>query len=390
MRRGAVTWYCYLVLGFFNFALTGQGNVLPFLMSGLGLSYGIASLHSSAIAAGMILVGLAGDRLAQRLGRGSSLRLATVAVILGLLLVAFGPVVWLTLAGCLLIGVPGALVPAISFALLADVQGAYRDVAYNESNAVCYAFAIAAPLSMSLCLWLAIPWWVSLVFAATIGLALTLAFGGVRIPVSRATGRAGSRALPITYWAYWLAIALAVAVEFCVVLWAPTFLNRSVGLTASAAAGSAAAFSVAMLAGRAVVSRLVRRWPVERLFVLGLAVAAAGFAVYWGAGEPIMAVAGLFVVGLGVAPLYPLALGLAVGAAGDQPDAASARVMIAVGLAILLMPAALGRLADAVGLRAALLMVPALILASLACFVVAQMLQHRARLRPRATTSPAG
>jgi fucose permease len=381
MRRDAVTWYCYLLLGFLNFALTIQGNVLPFLMSGLGLSYGTASLHSSAIAAGMIVVGLAGDRLARRLGRGLGMRLATFGVILGLLLVAFGPVVSLTLAGCLLIGVPGALIPAVGFAVLADVQGPYRDVAYNESNAVCYAFAISAPLSMSACLWLAIPWWFSLLFDAAIGLALMFAFAGVHLPAPANANRAGSGALPITYWAYWCSLALAVAIEFCVVIWAPTFLGRSVGLTPSTAAGAAAAFSVAMVVGRGAVSRLVRRWPVERLFVLGLAIASAGFALYWGATDPTLAVAGLFVIGLGVAPLYPLALGLAIGAAADQGDAASARVMIAVGLAILLMPAALGRLADAVGLRTALLMVPALILVSVACFIAAELLQRRAGLR---------
>ena len=57
MRRGPVTWYCYLSLGFFTYLLNIQGNILPFLKDELGLSYRAVSLHSSAIALGLIAVG---------------------------------------------------------------------------------------------------------------------------------------------------------------------------------------------------------------------------------------------------------------------------------------------------------------------------------------------
>ena len=107
---------------------------------------------------------------------------------------------------------------------------------------------------------------------------------------------------------------------------------------------------------------------------------AAGFVLYWGTRDPYFVVPGLFVIGLGVALLYPLALGLAVSAAGAHGDAASARVMIAVGLAILIMPAALGSLADEVGLHNALLMLPVLIVAAFICFAVAQVLQRKAAI----------
>ena len=100
------------------------------------------------------------------------------------------------------------------------------------------------------------------------------------------------------------------------------------------------------------------------------------------AGRSLAAVAGLFVLGLGVAPLYPLSLGFAVGAAGARGDAASARVMLAVGLAILLTPALLGGLADEVGLRLAHLMLPGLVAAALLCLAIARALQRRTSPRP--------
>ena len=168
---------------------------------------------------------------------------------------------------------------------------------------------------------------------------------------------------------------MSVSVEFSVLIWAPTFLEKSVGLPAATAAGATAAFSLAMLVGRTAGGRLVRAVSIPRLFISELFLASIGFALYWGAADPGLAVCGLFVIGLGVALLYPLALDLAVSAAGAHSDAASTRTMIAVGLAILIMPAALGGLADAIGLHRALLMLPALIGGSLVCFAVGQFLQ---------------
>jgi fucose permease len=80
---------------------------------------------------------------------------------------------------------------------------------------------------------------------------------------------------------------------------------------------------------------------------------------------------GLFVLGLGVALLYPLTLGLAMGAAGTRADTASARAALAGALGILVTPALLGGVADKVGLRLAHLIVPGLVLVALFCFVIA-------------------
>ncbi|HMB24565.1 MAG TPA: hypothetical protein VKP08_17095, partial [Anaerolineales bacterium] len=59
------------------------------------------------------------------------------------------------------------------------------------------------------------------------------------------------------------------------------------------------------------------------------------------------------IAGLGVASLYPLLLSLAIGAADGNTVQAGARATLASGTAILALPLILGRLADAVGIRAA-------------------------------------
>ena len=122
------------------------------------------------------------------------------------------------------------------------------------------------------------------------------------------------------------------------------------------------------------------RYCASALFPLCLLVTCLGFLIYWGLPLPPAAIVGLFVLGLGVALLYPLTLGLAMGAAGTRADTASARAALAGSFGILVTPALLGRLADKVGLHLAHLIVPGLVVVALICFVTAQALQRQTRL----------
>ena len=60
---GPATWYAWGLTGFYLYSVNLQGNVVPFLQAEFALSYRAVSLHSSAIAVGIILVGLLGDRV---------------------------------------------------------------------------------------------------------------------------------------------------------------------------------------------------------------------------------------------------------------------------------------------------------------------------------------
>ena len=91
MRRDLATWYSYLALGFFTYLLTIQGNILPFLKLELDLSYRVVSLHSGAIAAGMIAVGLFGDRVVRRWGRRFALALGAAGAAAGAILLCMAP-----------------------------------------------------------------------------------------------------------------------------------------------------------------------------------------------------------------------------------------------------------------------------------------------------------
>src|SRR5215213_4254061 len=118
--RGPITWYCYLLLGFFVFTLTMQGNIVPFLKQELSLTYRETGLHASAIAVGAIIVGLVGDKIVRRYGRRPMLMLGTLACASGALMLCVATAAWASIGACAMIGFGASFIPTVAFAVLAD------------------------------------------------------------------------------------------------------------------------------------------------------------------------------------------------------------------------------------------------------------------------------
>jgi MFS family permease len=105
-----------------------------------------------------------------------------------------------------------------------------------------------------------------------------------------------------------------------------------------------------MLVGRLVLSSGVGSGARSRAILRAcLALAAGGAVGVWLAPNELVAGAGLFVAGLGMAALYPLGVGVALQQAPDAPVRASARLAFASGLAIFTLPLILGVIAQLVG-----------------------------------------
>ena len=81
----------------------------------------------------------------------------------------------------------------------------------------------------------------------------------------------------------------------------------------------------------------------------------------WTTTNPVVAIAGLVIAGLGYGTHYPLAVSLVLRSSDGRPDQAQARSSLGVGAAVGLAPFALGALADGFGAHTAFLLVPALI-----------------------------
>ncbi len=93
--------------------------------------------------------------------------------------------------------------------------------------------------------------------------------------------------------------------------------------------------------------------------------------MFWLSPSPVLAILGLFVLGLGTANVYPFAFTAALDVSPGRADTANARLALCGGTAVLILPFVLGLLADGVGIERAFGIVPPLLLAALAIAVVA-------------------
>jgi fucose permease len=89
------------------------------------------------------------------------------------------------------------------------------------------------------------------------------------------------------------------------------------------------------------------------LLFAAVGIVLVGFPIFWLTRTPILNLVGLGLCGLGIANLFPLTLSAASNTAPGQANAASARVSLAAGLAILIAPQILGTAADVVGIQSA-------------------------------------
>src|SRR5262249_49178652 len=87
--------------------------------------------------------------------------------------------------------------------------------------------------------------------------------------------------LPRVFWAYWLIVFVSVAIEWCMIFWASTYMETIAGLSKDTAATSVSLFTLAQMFGRAAGSGLTRRYPTSKLLLLAGGIVMVGFPLYW-------------------------------------------------------------------------------------------------------------
>ena len=189
--------------------------------------------------------------------------------------------------------------------------------------------------------------------------------GGSQTEVSGGAGATAGR-LPKAYWIALILLSATASIEVCFSLWAVDVLRDHAGMASGPAAASFAAVLAGMLAGRLAAGRVALRVPPTVLLFVAFALTMLGFAVFWLSSAGWLAVAGLFVVGLGIAVQYPLVISLALAAARGQTDRASGLTSYPVAFGFGVSPVILGALADTAGPHLAFLVMPPFIAAAAA------------------------
>jgi len=338
------------------------GVVLGELRHQFHLSGVIAALHGSTFGFASITAGLFGVRVVDRLGRRGSLVTAAVAIATGITMFCLGPAWPITLTGTALAGLGGALLVMVMPALISDHHGEHRAEAFAAVNGAPGLAGVAFSLVVGAALALHWSWRPPyLIITGIIVIVLTAVAWPVSVPE---TPRQGAFTLSHLrerdVFVPWLHIVNAVFTEFAVGVWAATYLKEVGHASGGLAAALAGVFGVMMFLSRLVLPTTLR-YLGDATIAVSFMVLAVGAVVMCFAPGLLPRVGGLLLVGFGGAPLYPLTVDRLYASAEHKIDSISlgAICILASGTAVTLGPLTLGVLADRVGLRLALLIVPA-------------------------------
>ena len=155
--------------------------------------------------------------------------------------------------------------------------------------------------------------------------------------------------------------AAALLVEGAAADWSAVYLDETVGTGEGAATAGFVAFAATMTVGRLVGDRLTAAWGSVSLTRRAAVLAAAGMSFALAVGDAAAAIVGFACVGAGLATIVPTVF-RAAGQRTPSPGAGIAAVSTAGYSAFLVGPPGIGFLAEAVGLRAALLVIVAMML----------------------------
>lgn len=358
----------YLAHSTVGFMTYGVGAATAFVAVTLGLSDAQAGLHGSAMAVGLITAGSSGERLDRRFGERIVHYSALALLIVGVLLLATAPALPFTLAGALCVGAGNGLLLVFVNRTATAGGGALARARLARSALFSMVSALTASLVVGAGVAAGLGWQVyALPALMLVGLGAVTA----RTRTGRGSGGSVSTArLPGDYWLAWLLVVLVVGIEFAIVYWASAVVQARAAVPLGEAAFVLSAFVLGIVIGRAglSVSAVSRLQPMIMLRG-GVALVGVGAIVAWL--SPWLPVSGVALVlgGIGLGILFPLAATTAFVLAPGQAHLASARIVIAIGLAMLTAPLALGIAGDAFGLLSAWVLVPGLCALALALSV---------------------
>lgn len=370
--RTPTTWAAYLLLGYFAYLQTLPGPLLPFLQRDLHLSYSAGGLHVGAFASGIMVAGFLHSWITARVWGRWLWWGGAAGMAMGGCGVALGQQLAETVASCAVMGLCGGTLLITIQTVLALTHGARRAQALTEANVMASLGSSVAALAVGALSGWGLSWRLSALLAVGVLALLAACFRDAPLPRRpvhhSATPTAG--ALPALFWLYWAASLCGLAAEACLGYWGAAYLHGVDGLPLSTAATLMSLYLAVGIGARVGGSWAVRRWSSRLLLVPATLVALVGFLVFWRASAAPVVVAGLCLAAVGIANLFPFSLATVLGVAQTQAGAASARLSLGAGLALLVAPLVVGAVADRNGLQAAYGLVP-LLLGSMLVLTVA-------------------
>ena len=332
------------------------GASAAFIALALSLSETEAGLHSSAMAVGMIVAGVAGERFDGFAGVRPMHYLAMGLLALSLVLLAWAPAVTVTLAASLGVGLGAGVMFGHVTHTLGAGGGPVARLRLTRAAFVAKASQLMAPVAIAIGAMVGLEWQF-VVVPVLVLLAALLVWS--RSAGEAAVVRGELERLPRAYWLPWLLTVMVIGLEFFVVVWGGSLVAARTGESLADATLTISAFIAGMIAGRAVMSmEATGRLEAMRIIRGGLVVTFVAVLAVWVSGSWWLSAGAMAVAGFGIGILYPPCAAITLATAPGAPAAASSRLVLAAGLAILVAPLLLGVIADFSDIESAWLLVP--------------------------------
>ena len=365
---------CYgAVLFTFGPCLTSMAEAFQVPLGRLGLIF-------TVYAVGLIPSALVNGYLSETAGRRLPLLGIVLLMAVGCALFAAVPSFGLrpsfALALLVMVGIGYAAggIEVLTNIVITDDNQPAPAVALNITHAFFAVGAVLSPVCVSALLRAGLPWGFAFYGEAALFFVAFLVLLPQRVP--RAGGEPFSTREALSMlrvplmWMLLGMIALYVGAETGVSAWVSPLMEKVLHASREAAGLSVSVLWAFMVVGRVVVTPLSARFrPPPLLFVLALGSAAGAAGVAFSRSVVGCLVAS-GVTGLFMSGIFALVLADAARHIHHRLGAAFGLIMAGVGLGALVVPAAMGLIADVAGLRAAMLIPSALLLAVAITYLV--------------------
>lgn len=349
------------------------GAAWPSMYPELGVDISAAGIISMIIAGGTIVSALLSDRLTRRLGAGLLTAISVALTALAMLAFSVSHQFWLLCLFAVPYGIGAGGVDAALNNYVALHYGAHH---MSWLHCMWGVGTTVGPIVMGKVLTSGLHWNKAYLFVGifqvvlTAGILCSLRLWKKPEAVSDAeTGPAltfrqilkipGAKEAMTAFFCY-------CAVEQTAMLWGGSYLTLNRGFAPETAASLAAMFYIGITAGRAVNGFLTFRFSDSQLIYAGSAVIAAGIFLMAIPGKG-SALAGLILIGLGCAPVYPCTIHSTPDHFGPENSQALIGVQMAVSyLGILAMPPLFGLIAGKVSIA----LLPVYLMIILVCMIL--------------------
>lgn len=365
----------------------------PEIKAALDLDNTVYGLAVAAFPTGAIVAGLGAGFLVRRLGSAQAAVAGTILTGLGVLAAGLAPSFGVLVVALLLGGAMDAVTDVAQNAHGLRVQRRYGRSIINSFHAVWSIGAVLGGSMGAAAIALGLPLGVHLGISTAVFAAVALVALRYRLPGrdgdddaagTRETPAAGARRAalrPRTVFAVTALVLIAIGgalVEDAGSSWATLYLSGTLGAPAALAATGFVALVGTQFVGRMLGDRMVDRFGQRAVARGGGVVIALGMGLALAFPTVPGTIAGFAAVGLGSATLVPAAMHEADELPGLRAGTGLTIVSWLMRLGFLASPPLVGMVADAVGLRYGLLVVP---IAGVLVVLLAGVLQPRTRIR---------